>query len=400
MDSRPFAEATAELRHQFTNLLESLSALRSLIETDTRQLDEATLLDQALQTLAEHQDLERSSIFLLRDGRLVNSTGLDRDELSPGSRTRVRAAPGPATSFAANDGVMGAALRAGEIQNVGDCLQDPRFLHWGDERDSEAGALIAIPIREGGEAIGVLNVSHPEPHAFSAWHQHMLQAFATILGHMLLNHRLVNTLEEHVRQRTTQLEDALAEAKHLKARFEQLSSIDELTGLSNRRFFFPEATAELARSLRHGKPLALLVIDLDHFKAVNDNHGHATGDQVLQDAAALFQGRLREGDILARMGGEEFVMLLTDTGTEGARSLAERLRRELGDLIWADPDGHRFRISASIGITALRQGDWVPSGDYQRDLDRLLAEADQAVYACKASGRDCIKVYSELGRSP
>ena len=396
MDSRPFAEAATELRHQFTNLLESLSALRSLIETDTHNLDEATLLDQALQTLAEHQDLERSSVFLLRDGQLVNSTGLDRGEFQPGSRARTPAPAGAATRFAAGEGIMGEAMRSGEIQHVGNCQEDPRFRPWGDERDQEAGALIAVPMAEGNEVIGVLNVSHPEPHAFSPWHEHMLQVFATMLGHMVVNHRLVNTLEEHVRQRTAQLENALAEAEHLKARFEQLSTIDDLTGLYNRRFFFPEATAELARSLRYGHSMALVVLDLDHFKAVNDDHGHAAGDQVLGDVAAYFQGQMREGDILARMGGEEFVMLLPNTGAAGARALAERLRQDLRGFVWTDADGDTFGISVSIGITDLQPGAATANRDTQRALDRLLAEADRAVYACKSGGRDRIAVHAEL----
>ncbi|MEF8793360.1 sensor domain-containing diguanylate cyclase [Thiohalorhabdus sp.] len=395
MDSRPFAYATNELRHQFTNLLDSLSALRSLIETDTRQMDEATMLDQALQTLAEHQDLERSSVFLLRDGRLENSTGLDQREFAPGSRQRTSTATGPPTNFTANAGVMGAAATTGEAQHVGDCRQDPRYRPWGDERDRGAGALIAIPMMEGSQVIGVLNVAHPEPHAFSAWHEHMLQVFATMLSHMLLNHRLVNSLEEHVRQRTAQLEEALVEAEQLKTQFEQLAGIDELTTLYNRRFFFPEASAELARSLRHERPLTLLMIDLDHFKTINDVHGHSAGDQVLGDVAALFRDQLREGDILARVGGEEFVMMLTDTDSEGANRLAERLQQDLRNRTWSDADGYQFGLTASIGIAELHHAEESAAVDSQRLLDRLMTEADRAVYTSKAAGRDRITVYTE-----
>ncbi|HKJ88445.1 MAG TPA: GAF domain-containing protein, partial [Gammaproteobacteria bacterium] len=208
MESAPFAEAAAELRHQFTNLLESLSALRSLIDLDPQVQDENTLLDQALRTLAEYQDLERSSVFLLHEDQLINHSGFAREEASP-DRTGVpsEAPAREATAYGADAGLMGQALQTGELQHARDCSSDPRFQDW--ESEDAVGSLICTPIYHLGQPLGVLNVSHPEAAAFASWHEHLLQVFATMLGYMLANHRLIHAMEARVRERTAELEEAL-----------------------------------------------------------------------------------------------------------------------------------------------------------------------------------------------
>ena len=395
MSSLPLSEAATELRHQFTNLLESLSAVRSLLEVDPRVGNEEELLDQALTCLAEHQALERSSVFLLEEDHLVNRTGLARSEFMPGTSERFPSPEGrKGATYPASEGLMGRALATGELQHAEECLRDDRFRAWDSDSESLTGSLICAPIQQAGENLGIINVSHPAPHAFETWHEHLLKVFSAILGFMLVNHRLVNRMEELVKDRTGRLEEALRETETLKEKFEQLSVIDDLTELHNRRFFFPEASAAVYRAIRYETPLTLLTIDLDLFKEVNDRYGHAAGDRVLVDIANHFREMVREGDILARMGGEEFVIALPHTGLDGGITLAERIRSNIQELGWTSDEGVPFGITASVGVTALRATGLDQSS--QRVLDRLMAEADKAVYFCKANGRNQVVAYPNM----
>lgn len=166
----------------------------------------------------------------------------------------------------------------------------------------------------------------------------------------------------------------------LAARLEELASVDPLTGVLNRRRFLEDAAREFGRSGRSGSPLALAVVDLDHFKAVNDRHGHQAGDQVLVGAVAAMRSLLRATDLLGRYGGEEFVLLFPDTGPREAEAIAERLRAGVAARE-ARLGEERIHVTASFGL-ACREG----SGG--GDLDSLLAEADAALYEAKAAGRN------------
>jgi len=219
-----------------------------------------------------------------------------------------------------------------------------------------------------------------------------LLIYANFLGQMLVNNRLLNSMERQVRERTRQLEQTLADAEALKRRYAELSVVDELTGLHNRRFFFPEARAALARSMRYKKHFCLLLLDIDHFKQVNDNFGHRVGDEVLCKVAELFRQMVREADILVRFGGEEFIIALPDTGLEGAKLLAERMLEKVRGERW-DIDGHAIATTVSVGISCLGDKD---SGDSQVLLDRLVSEADQALYFGKHHGRDQCRSYAEI----
>lgn len=165
-------------------------------------------------------------------------------------------------------------------------------------------------------------------------------------------------------------------AAHEKARAAALE--DELTGLHNRRAFFEFGEQLLNQSARHHTPLTLIMMDLDHFKAINDTHGHDAGDEVLRQVSALLQARIRDCDIVARMGGEEFAVLLPETGLEMARTLAERLLGLLQELT-VHHGGQRISPSASFGISLL--------GSRDRRLEDLLSRADRALYQSKNQGR-------------
>lgn len=163
-----------------------------------------------------------------------------------------------------------------------------------------------------------------------------------------------------------------------------VASQDSLTGLRNRRSFMDAATRDLALANRHPRPLAMLMLDVDFFKSINDTRGHAAGDEVLRQLGTLLQAAMRESDLLGRYGGEEFCMLLVDVSLDDARRSAERLRQ----CIEEQPiyhDAQRIAVTTSIGVAAWHAG---------QSLDQLLSEADHALYRAKAAGRNKVMASS------
>lgn len=177
--------------------------------------------------------------------------------------------------------------------------------------------------------------------------------------------------------------------KRMEKKLRHLAATDALTGLANRRQFLEQMILALARHLRHGTPTALLMLDLDWFKQVNDNHGHAAGDAVLKHYAKVIQSSLRNIDLLGRLGGEEFGILLPDTDSIGAYEFAERIRH----VAAAQParlQAKEIAVTFSIGVATFMRHD--PSTDV------ILARADQALYRAKANGRNRVEVEPPLAR--
>jgi diguanylate cyclase (GGDEF)-like protein len=163
----------------------------------------------------------------------------------------------------------------------------------------------------------------------------------------------------------------------------RLSETDPLTGTLNRRRFMELAERQLALGSRHGYPTSVLLIDFDHFKAVNDRFGHGGGDHVLQDATLAIGEALRDSDILARFGGEEFVVLLPHTATEGARLVAERIMVTLRQRIFRHDD-QDIHVTVSIG--------GVGCSTSATPLDRMTSRADTLLYEAKHAGRNCCRI--------
>lgn len=170
-----------------------------------------------------------------------------------------------------------------------------------------------------------------------------------------------------------------AELDESRAALNELARKDALTGLLNRRAFFEDAGAELQRARRYRTPLALLMIDIDEFKSVNDEHGHPAGDGLLVATGRRLQEELRGSDLLGRVGGEEFAVLLVQTPAEEALRIAERLRVAVAETA-IDHDGLRVARSASIGVASCPEPP--------DTLDELVRTADAALYRAKHAGRD------------
>lgn len=168
------------------------------------------------------------------------------------------------------------------------------------------------------------------------------------------------------------------------ARLDELARTDPLTGMPNRRALMEELQAAIARLNRYGHRFSLVLMDLDHFKQINDEYGHGVGDDILCQMRERVQSVLRSSDRLARLGGEEFAILLPETDVEGAGETAERIRRSLAESKMVTPSGERIGLTVSIGVTT--------SGDRSVTADRLLREADDAMYRAKHAGRNRVFV--------
>jgi diguanylate cyclase (GGDEF)-like protein len=175
-------------------------------------------------------------------------------------------------------------------------------------------------------------------------------------------------------------QESLAQLASLTGKLRELATTDPLTGLFNRRAFMDRAEAEWARHVRYKHPLGCVMIDVDHFKEVNDNHGHAAGDAVLQHVGALIRASLRTTDLSARIGGDEFVALMPDTTLDGAYALGERLLMRLFGRPLTGL-GREVRVTLSIGVA---------TSDGAETLDALFAHADRALYQAKQTGRGCV----------
>jgi diguanylate cyclase (GGDEF)-like protein/PAS domain S-box-containing protein len=234
-------------------------------------------------------------------------------------------------------------------------------------------ALVAVPVRWGEEFLGVLNILAYTPHRYTPADMDMLGLFATQAAIAIRNARLYNKIE-------------------------QIAVTDELTGLFNRRGFFQLGRREFDRALRFNRPLAALMFDIDHFKAVNDTYGHPAGDQVLRALADCTRQNTRGIDIVGRYGGEEFALLLPEIDHLKAIQTAERLCRSFADypapICPANgappiPDIH---VTVSIGMACL-------SPDIT-DLAALVDCSDKALYMAKQSGRNRVAVWEGTKPDP
>jgi diguanylate cyclase (GGDEF)-like protein len=264
---------------------------------------------------------------------------------------------------ALGEAMTGAACRVaswvmdrGEEFTTADLAADARL------QVETAGAAIALPLESRGRRVGALVALD----RVAAAREPRLPA--TML-------RAVRTLLEPAAV-------ALDNALQLK-RAEALSVTDELTGLYNSRYLNQSLRKEAKRATRSGRPLSLLFVDLDGFKGVNDTHGHLFGSRALVEAAAVIKGSARETDVVARFGGDEFALVLPDTGEAGALLVGARVRERIAAHTFLAAEGVNYRLTVSIGAATLP--------DAATTAETLLQAADTAMYAVKDAGKNGIR---------
>ena len=198
-------------------------------------------------------------------------------------------------------------------------------------------------------------------------------------------HLMIRRLRVQLEEANQQLAARVVELTRLNEEVQRLANEDVLTGCFNRRHFMELAEMEIKRSMRYKQSLSFLMMDIDHFKSFNDRYGHQIGDQLLCHLVSLCQKQLRVADTLGRYGGEEFVILMPETGRDGAKEASERLHKSIEEMNIDTPEG-KLAITVSMGLTSLESGF-----DETQTLDMLIKRADKALFTAKKAGRNCIR---------
>ncbi len=226
---------------------------------------------------------------------------------------------------------------------------------------SHIQSFLGVPLIVGAQVIGMLAVDNTRPNFFTPDHARLIAIFADQVALAIQNARLYSEVQE-------------------------LASTDSLTGLHNRRYFMELAKREFGRARRYQHPLTAIMMDIDHFKQVNDTYGHAVGDQAIKIVAERCRKTVRDIDILGRYGGDEFTAILLETDMNGARIVAERLRRCIVEPP-INVGGDNLVVTISVGVAILDKTCTA--------LDTLLVRADQALYIAKQAGRNQMSMWQE-----
>ncbi len=339
------------------------------------------ILHQIVQLGTELVDCETVSILLLDEQsktlRFV-AAALYQD--------RIFSIPVPIDSS-----IAGAAFTGDRPIIVPNVEVDPRYYRPVAELlNYPAHSLLAVPLKFQDRKIGALEAENKKnAQCFDETDARVLTALATQATLALENARLYRQAQQEIAARLKIEEELRRHQDHLEelvqartAEVHRLAITDPLTNIFNRRHLMLLGNQALKHAHRYRQPLAAMMIDLDHFKQINDLYGHALGDQVLKEFADVLRHQLRDVDILGRYGGEEFVVFMPETNLDAACAVAERLLTAVR-VLQIRTDGGEIRMTVSIGVTMLDHAE-------HADIDALVQHADRAMYAAKQAGRDCL----------
>lgn len=338
------AHTELELKAELEQRLAELQILYDLARTIASSLDLSEVLQRVASIVPSKLQVPKFSIMLLNDEGRLEVLQAHPSHLGSEGLT-----------FSTGEGVCGRAAELRRSYYAADLEHDPVFRNRG-ATTPERGCLLSVPMVHGDELLGVLNFQRARPNDFGPDEMEFFAAVADQVGLAVQNARL------H--------EQTVA-----------LSITDPLTGIPNRRHLFQQLEAEIARAARFDTTLSVLMLDIDHFKHLNDSAGHSAGDEVLRQVCQLLKQNLRKVDTLARYGGEEFVVLLPQISRDEAVEVAQKLRQSIAKADLAhgknQPGG---RVTISVGLATLPQD--------ATERTKLVDCADAALYAAKRNGRN------------
>ncbi|MBP9084559.1 MAG: sensor domain-containing diguanylate cyclase [Kofleriaceae bacterium] len=309
-------------------------------------VDPGLLLTRIAELVCQVIDAQACSVMLLDESR---------ERLMTKAAYGLRADRLLSLSFAVGEGVAGWVAQHGDAVLLPDAVADSRFLQLPGNRTMIA-SLICVPLIARGERVGVVTATSNHKNAFQQSDLELVSFIATTIALDIENVRL-----------------------------HRVAVTDPLTGVYNREFLGTKLPAEIEMAIARGRSLSVAMVDVDHFKRINDAHGHGVGDVVLAAIAGRLRNAIRAGDILVRYGGEEFLVLLPKAGIERASEVGERIRERACDGPIDAGNDILVEITVSVGVAELRT-------EPLETMQEFIARADTALYAAKAAGRNCVHI--------
>lgn len=356
---RELDQKLEEISTYFESKFQEYRILQEISQVIARILDLRELLATTLELVSTVLSADRGFILLYDEEHRQLRSLVNRffDPQEPGQATP--------QDLSFSHTVAAKCLEKREITLIEDALRDQRFEGSMSIMASTIRSVACIPlIAPSGDVQGVMyldNLRRP-----GCFHDHQLEFMETLASQVSI------ALEN--------------------ARLYTEAVTDDLTGLYNRKLLEARIREELRRTRRHQRPCSLLMVDIDHFKRVNDTYGHLEGDRVLVRISGELRDAARFSDVVARYGGEEFIMLLPDTGPEGAATMADRVRESIANTS-VEIEGGSISVTASIGVATYNGAKEITS-------KTLISAADQALYQAKETGRDRVCIYDQPIEEP
>jgi len=350
-----FSRELAKLSNKTDALFLEYYCRFKILSALSEQMDVERTLAVVKKLIRKNFSAEQYSLMLIAESgdRLVlrSHFGLPRREAQNGD-------------YALDENIFGAALKRGEHIYIANIAGASVAYDYHARRNAAGGAFLTLPlIAKNGRAVGVTNLYRRQPHSFSGKEIELLRKIAGQLGQVL---------------------DTISVYHHTRA----LSITDELTKVYNRRYFNQRFEREMQRAQRYHRSLSLIMLDIDHFKIFNDTHGHLWGDAVLKQVAQTLEASLRKADILARFGGEEFVILLPEIDIAHGQQVAEKIRRAIENTPFPKAETQPLgRLTVSVGLASFPED--------AEDGSELIHRADQGLYLAKSRGRNQVGIYQE-----
>jgi diguanylate cyclase (GGDEF)-like protein len=319
----------------------ALFEIGKLIGSD---LDPGILLARIAELICQLIDAKACSVMLL---------DADRKRLLAKAAYGLRTERMHSLSFRIGEGVAGWVVERGEPALISDVTQDPRFVTL-PENQTPIASMLCVPLLARTERVGVVTATSERPGAFDANHLELVRFIATTIALDVENVRL-----------------------------HRVAVTDPLTGAYNREFLMARLPQEIEAALERDRSLSVAMIDVDHFKHVNDQYGHGIGDVVLAEVARRLRSAIRAGDLLVRYGGEEFLAVLPKADAGRAWEVGERMRQRVCERAFDVGDGLALLLRISVGIAQWRMGE---------NMADLIERADVALYGAKDRGRNRVEV--------
>jgi diguanylate cyclase (GGDEF)-like protein len=336
--------------------------LNTLSRTVSRTLVPQEVHELVIKLTLEVSDAERGFLFMLDEGHLRCKAGFDRE----GNPLTQEGSP-------LSQSILQKVLSTHEPMIILGAMTDEELQYQASIMALNLRTVRCVPLTAKEETVGLIYVDSQAVRSFTQSDLDLLEAIASHASIAVENASLYGQLTE----RASELETMVRAYEEATLR----ASIDFLTGTYNRRHFIDTFRRDFAQSRRYRRSLALMMIDLDHFKSFNDTYGHPMGDRALQTVAQIIQQTVRAEDVVARYGGEEFIVGLPDTDLEGALIVAERIRSAVAEY----PIEDARSVTVSIGTALCQTTD--------ERIAELIERADQALYEAKKRGRNqvCVK---------